>query len=397
VETDRAEEGWTTYVGQQVRVANTDTESERRREERVVEQMYDTRVWHKLAARPERFFQMPIPRLGMNAYMRQMVQGVDRSFNPQLYVLSQEGFKAIRRRDQWIRSTWPLFEEKAVPYENGGPFDRERMENEQVHMDQSNRIAGGLDALGAGDIEGGLAHFYDAYHVSTHTAADIEARRKAEDRKSDVLLRKRAALSQSGGVDGLMYALGKSELAQREFFRKGEGWRWYNPALQHQYHQWYNAPNPFTNPTYTTQFPYSGQYTNTFTTSSDYSQQYNQYNNDPSSSAYIPQGGAGYAGSVQTQPEFFRGRRRRGAFRGGIGVQNGGYQEQQQLPATQPAPVQSVAGQQVFRGNRGRGGFARGNRFATYPVPRGCGRAFGGGGMPIPTLPSVPNPQKPTR
>jgi hypothetical protein len=143
VETDRAEEGWTTYVGQQVRVANTDTDSERRREERVVEQMYDTRVWHKLAARPERFFQMPIPRLGMNAYMRQMVQGVDRSFNPQLYVLSQEGFRAIRRRDQWIRSTWPLFEEKAVPYENGGPFDRERMENEQVHMDNANRIAGG--------------------------------------------------------------------------------------------------------------------------------------------------------------------------------------------------------------------------------------------------------------
>jgi hypothetical protein len=263
-------------MDQQVRTTTTEQEGERRREMREVEAIFDTKSWHKLAARPEIFFQLKIPRLAMNAYMRQMVHGVDRSFNPLLYVLSQEGFKAVYRRDQWIRSTWPLFRERAQPYENGGPFDKERMEAEQIYMNNANRASGAIDAFGAGDADAGLAHLFDVYHVNAHMAAEMEARRKAEDKKTDVLLKKRAAISQAAGVDGVMYALGKSEQAQREFLRKGEAWRNFRPGLQQQYQQWYSAPNPLAGSTPSQQYQYPSQGTNTFTPTSDYSQQQQQ-------------------------------------------------------------------------------------------------------------------------
>jgi hypothetical protein len=65
-------------------------------------------------------------------------------------------------------------------------------------MDNSNRLSGAIDAFAVSDAEAGLAHLFDAYLVSTHWTADLEALRKTTE---------------------LMYILGKREQAQNSFFR----------------------------------------------------------------------------------------------------------------------------------------------------------------------------------
>jgi hypothetical protein len=65
-----------------------------------VEEIHDTTRWHRLSSRPERFFDMPLPRLGMNAYFWTMIQGTNRSFNPMFFVLLPEAARAAQRMDR---------------------------------------------------------------------------------------------------------------------------------------------------------------------------------------------------------------------------------------------------------------------------------------------------------
>jgi hypothetical protein len=96
---DEAEEGWTAFMGQMVR-SNEEIEGEGRRRPREVEEIHDTTRWLRLSSRPERFFDMPLPRLGMNAYFRTMIQGTNRAFNPMFFVLLPQVARAAQRRDR---------------------------------------------------------------------------------------------------------------------------------------------------------------------------------------------------------------------------------------------------------------------------------------------------------
>jgi hypothetical protein len=90
-------------------------------------------------------------------------------------------------------------------------------------MDSYNRVLGGLDGVWQGDLGAGSEHLLGALFVLMHYGAEIEARRGAEERHSDVLLRKRKEISRAVGtssVDEQMYTLGKKEQIRAEFFRK---------------------------------------------------------------------------------------------------------------------------------------------------------------------------------
>jgi hypothetical protein len=149
----------------------TGGENRRRRMEEVDPNM-DTRVWHRMSNRPETLFVIKIPQFAMNAYMRRMLQGSSRMFNPLTFVLLPDALTAIRRRDKWIKSTWPLFQEVVGPAAVPNMLDTERLEFQKVLMDNSNRLVGAIDAFAARDAEAGLAHLFDAYLVSTHWAAE---------------------------------------------------------------------------------------------------------------------------------------------------------------------------------------------------------------------------------
>jgi hypothetical protein len=183
----------------------------------------DTRVWHRLSSRPEMLLSSTIPRIGLNAYMRRLIQGSSRTFNPLTSVLFPEALAAIQRRDRWIRSTWPLFQEAITPAAIPNALDAECLEMERTFMDNANRDQAAFDAYAAGDSEAGAAHLLDAMVVSVDKAADLETRRRAAETNNDVLLRKKRALAQgapsSGSATDLMYALGKKEQALNNFFR----------------------------------------------------------------------------------------------------------------------------------------------------------------------------------
>jgi hypothetical protein len=155
--------------------------------------------------------------------MRALIQGSSRTFNPLTFVLYPEAQAAIQRRDKWIRSTWPIFQEAITPAVIPNALDTERMEMERTFMDTANRCEVVFDAFAAGDSEAGAAHLLDAMVVSIDKAADPETRRRAAETNNDVLLRRRHALAQgapssSSGTE-LMYALGKKEQALNNFFR----------------------------------------------------------------------------------------------------------------------------------------------------------------------------------
>jgi hypothetical protein len=90
-------------------------------------------------------------------------------------------------------------------------------------MDISNRLAGAIDALAVSDGEAGLAHIFDAFFVLVHWAAEMDTVRRASETNNDVLLRRRRLISAGAPTSGpnteLMYALGKKEQAQNNFFR----------------------------------------------------------------------------------------------------------------------------------------------------------------------------------
>jgi hypothetical protein len=86
-------------------------------------------------------------------------------FNPTTFVPHPEGMAAIRRRDRWIRSTVPLFQERIEPAAHPNELDSERLEIQRVFMDGSNRLAGAIDTLAVGDGEAGLAHISDTFFV----------------------------------------------------------------------------------------------------------------------------------------------------------------------------------------------------------------------------------------
>jgi hypothetical protein len=137
---EEAEEGWTGFMGQMIR--SGEEEGEGRRRPREVEDIHDTTRWHRLSNRPERFFETQLPRLGMNAIFRTMIQGSNRSFNPLFFVSLREAVRAAQRRDLWIRSTWPLFTEKAVPGQEGDQLEVVRCKAQQLMMDYATECRG---------------------------------------------------------------------------------------------------------------------------------------------------------------------------------------------------------------------------------------------------------------
>jgi hypothetical protein len=167
--TTNLEEGWTAFIGKTITVKEGEPEGEnRRRRTEEVDPNMDTRVWHRMSNRPKTLFVKKIPQLATNAYMRRMIQGSSRMFNPLTFVLLPDALTAIRRRDKRIKSTWPLFQEVVGPAAVPNMLDTERLEFQKVLMDNSNRLAGAIVAFAAGDAEAGLAHPFDAYLVSTH-------------------------------------------------------------------------------------------------------------------------------------------------------------------------------------------------------------------------------------
>jgi hypothetical protein len=152
-----------------------------------------------------------------------LVNGTERSFNPLHFALMPEGLRALERRDAWMRAPFPFFRERAVPLAQTSQLDLERCEYQQVFMDSYNRVLGGLDGIWQGDPEAGTQHLLDALFVLMHYGAEIEAKRRAEERHSDVLLRRRKEVSRAIGtsfIDEQMFALAKKEQIRAEFFRK---------------------------------------------------------------------------------------------------------------------------------------------------------------------------------
>jgi hypothetical protein len=88
-------------------------------------------------------------------------------------------------------------------------------------MDGANRWLGAMEARNGGDAVAGLAHDIDGYAALVHGAATIQSRRSAREKNYDVLLRRRENIMRGQGVTDMMYALGKREQAQSEFFGEG--------------------------------------------------------------------------------------------------------------------------------------------------------------------------------
>ena len=84
--------------------------------------------------------------------MRRLVHDSNISFTPLLFILYPEAKRAMAMRDRWIRSTWPLWKQKAIPLSNDA-LEIERCETEEADRMNSNRLAGGFEALLSGDGE----------------------------------------------------------------------------------------------------------------------------------------------------------------------------------------------------------------------------------------------------
>jgi hypothetical protein len=125
--------------------------------------------------------------------MRLLVNGTERAFNPLHFVLLPEGLRAIERRDAWMRAPFPFFRKRALPLMQTSQLDLEGCEYQQVFMDSYNRVLGGLDGMWQGDLDVAAQHFLDALFVLMHYGAEVEARRRAEERHTDILLTKRSS------------------------------------------------------------------------------------------------------------------------------------------------------------------------------------------------------------
>jgi hypothetical protein len=122
-----------------------------------------------------------------------------------------------------MRAPFPFFRERAVPLMQTSQLDLERCEYQQVFMDSYNRVLGGLDGMWQGGLDIAAQHFLDALFVLMHYRTEVEARRRAEERHTDILLRKRKEMSRAVGsssIEEQMFALGKKEQIKNEFFRK---------------------------------------------------------------------------------------------------------------------------------------------------------------------------------
>jgi hypothetical protein len=351
---DALESGVNAYMGRTITLKEAEYGGDDNRKKRNVEvdPNMSTKVWHTMSIRPERFFVSQVPRVGMNAYMRRLIQGTGRSFNPMHFVLLPDGMQAIRRRDRYIKSSWPLIKETLVPAVNSNELDVERMAVEQVLMDTCNRLSGSMDALDFGDAEVALSHMKDAYMVALNTLADMEAKRKATETNNDVLVRRRKAISEgipsTGSTAEVMYQLGKRENAYNTLFHKGVGGR-QAQLLQSQPAAGSSSGNQ-------QQQSYTDQYTNSELQGQQPYQQFGQQ-----------QGGGG------------RYRKRR---------------QYNQLPQQyNPLPQQPGAGRArgfirgLGRGARG-GGFPAGGRGASFGRGRGANPGFQQ--QAINTLPPLP-------
>jgi hypothetical protein len=159
---EEIEGDWTAYMGQMVR-SNEEMEGESRRRPKEVDLKFDTRLWHRLSNTPERFLETQTPRLAMNAFFRTMIHGTTRLHNPMIFVLLPEAARAAARRDLWIRSSWPFFQERAIPDEGADFLEVARFEAQQVMLDCANRIPGAIKCRRGGDPVAGEKHERDAW------------------------------------------------------------------------------------------------------------------------------------------------------------------------------------------------------------------------------------------
>jgi hypothetical protein len=107
------------------------------------------------------------------------------------FVLLPDAARAIQRRNQWLKSSWPFFTERVVPCEGADQLELERCESKQLMQECVNRILGGFDGRGGGDVVAGESHTLDAVLALSDGAAKIQARRSAKKENNDVLLRKK--------------------------------------------------------------------------------------------------------------------------------------------------------------------------------------------------------------
>jgi hypothetical protein len=347
--------GVSTFMGRMItlRDAEYGSDDTRKRRSDDVDPNMAVNKWHTMSSKPERFFPSEVPKMGMNAYMRRLIQGTKRMFNPLAFVILPEGMTAIRKRDRYIKSSWPLIKEKLIPAAVANELDTERVNTEQTLIDTANRMSGSMDAIEYGDVESGLSHLKDAYLVVINAVADLEAVRKATETGNDVLVRKRRSMQDGiptmGSTTEMMYVLGKRDQAQSSFFLRGTGAR--------------QGQSPLSQPAAV----YTGNNQQQFGQGS--SEQY--YNNDQQGQQLNQQ-------PYQQQGGFYSRRRR---SRGGFA--------QPQLQLLQQLPQQQGMG-------RGRGylrGFGRGARGGVWRggfVGRGRG-ANPNFQQPIPNLPPVPN------
>ena len=215
---------WSANIGTVTRARpEEDGMDNRRRTRYVPTQDESTRVWHSLTSRPEHFFPSQLPFVGANTYMRRLVHDTSSSFVPALFCLYPEAHQAIRKRDAWIRSTWPLWKEVATPMTTDAS-EGERCETQEMARMTGNRILGGLEAMFAGDMVAAVPHLLDAYFAITNFGAEVEARRWASAKNSDALLRRRRAVetrTATSSVADAMYGFAKSDSVRENFFRTG--------------------------------------------------------------------------------------------------------------------------------------------------------------------------------
>jgi hypothetical protein len=291
-----------------------------------------------------------------NVYYQTLIQGTNRSFNPLFFVLLPDAARAIQRRDQWLKSSWPFFYERVVPCEGADQLKLERCESQQLMQDGVNRLLGCFDCRRGGDEVAGESHTMDAVLTLMNGAATIKTRRTARKENNDVLLRRRESIAAGAGVRDMKYSLGKREQAQEDFFRKGGAGRQSGP----QSGTYYGAFAPQS--AYTQQLPLHS--TPTFSQSfpanqfgQDLNQQYLQTPFQQSTTTISPSPFLNSFGGFPAQPFAPRGRGWRRWNRGfGRGAQ-GAFSNAQQTAGTGRGAGQWP--QQFFpRGNRGafRGG-----------------------------------------
>jgi hypothetical protein len=175
------EDGWNSYMGRTITLKEAEEGDNRKRRTEDSDPNTDTRVWHRLSIRPEMLLPSTIPRTGRNAYMKRLIQGSSRTFNPLTFVLFPEALAAIQRRDRWIIPTWPLFQEAIIPAAFPNALDAERLEMERTFMENANREQAAFDVYAAGYSEAEAAHLLDSMVVSVDKAADLETRRRAAE------------------------------------------------------------------------------------------------------------------------------------------------------------------------------------------------------------------------